>query len=606
MKLHWLLPGTVLTIFMLSLPAHAAKLRFWRFDALQNQLEIYTEGEVQPKAQLISNPTRLVIDLPGTSSGRPQISPSASSMFRSIRVAQLDEQTTRIIVDINPGYTLDPQQVKFEQATAFFWRVKLPKPQQEKVTLLPPNNIENRRSDGDDNTQPALSRIANTTEGVTQVENLRVTEDGFFMTTSGSHPQVKVDRSRDGITYMDISNARLSSDLAQRDLPINQYGVKHIQFTQLETQPPVVRIALFLDKDSPDWEASTSSQGGLVILPNRLSGKLPTNNTDSRFPTPLNSLTSELSTIQSVELADRDSQLVIRGDRNLEASGEWDSSKPGLFRITIANSQLAASPKGPLFHSDSPILRIRLQQQDPHTVVIFVQPAAGVQIRSFNQSNRTSVALKLRRTAMFTPPVDLPTLPGKMTNYPQPLTPHIYHGRAVAIIDPGHGGKDSGAVGIGAIQEKNIVLPIGIRVAQILLQNGVQVQLTRNADYFVDLGPRVEMAQRVHADVFVSVHANSAGAGRPDVSGLEVYYFDSGLGLARVVHDTILQNVNVRDRGIRQARFFVLRKSSMPSILVETGYMTGREDAAKLQTPEYQNQMAEAIARGVLQYLNLR
>ena len=598
MKLHWLLPGTVLTIFMLSLPAHAAKLKFWRFDALQNQLEIYTEGAVQPKAQLISNPTRLAIDLPGTSSERPQISPSASSMFRSLRVGQLDEQTTRIIVDIKPGYTLDPEQVKFEETTANSWRIKLPTPHQEEVTSLPLKTIEDRRSYGD-------YTARNTNVGVTQIENLRLIKDGFFITTSGGYPQVKVDRRGDRTIYMDISNALLSSDLQARDLPINQYGVNHIQFTQLETQQPVVRMVLFLDKDSPDWEASMSSQGGLVIQPNRSSGKLPTDNTDSRFPTPPNSSKSELSTIQSVELAHRDSQLVIRGDGNISASGDWDRSS-GLFRITIPNAQLAERPIGPLFHSDSPVLRIRLQQQDPQTVVIFVQPAAGVQIRSFNQRERSSVALELRRTAMLTAPVGLPTLPGRMTDYPQPSTPHIYHGRAVAIIDPGHGGKDSGAVGIGAIQEKNIVLPIGIRVAQILQQNGVEVQLTRNADYFVELAPRVEMAQRVHADVFVSVHANSAGAGRPDVSGLEVYYFDSGLGLARVVHDTILQNVNVRDRGIRQARFFVLRKSSMPSILVETGYMTGREDAAKLQTPEYQNQMAEAIARGVLQYLNLR
>ena len=606
MKLHWLLPGTVLTIFMLSLPAHAAKLKFWRFDTLQNQLEIYTEGEVQPKAQLISNPTRLAIDLPGTSSGSPQISPSASSMFRSIRVGQLDEQTTRIIVDIKPGYTLDPQQVRFEEITANSWRIKLPTPHQEEVTSLPPKNIENRRSYGDYTTQSDPSRITNTNQGVTQVENLRVIKDGFFITTSGSYPQVKVDRRSDRTVYMDISNALLSSDLQERDLPINQYGVNHIQFTQLETQPPVARMVLFLNKDSPDWEVSTSSQGGVVILPNRLSNKLPTDNTYLRFPTPRGASQNELSTIQSVELVHHDSQLVIRGDRNLEASGSWDSESPGLFRITINHAQLAASPIGPLFHSDSPILRIRLQQQDPHTVVIFVQPAAGVQIRSLKQSNSSFVALDLRRTAMFAPPVSFPMLPGRTTYYPQPLTPHIYNGRAVAIIDPGHGGKDSGAVGIGSIQEKNIVLPISIRVAQILEQNGVQVQLTRNADYFVDLAPRVEMAERVHADVFVSVHANSAGAGRPDVSGLEVYYFDSGLGLARVVHDTILQNVNVRDRGIRQARFFVLRKSSMPSILVETGYMTGREDAAKLQTPEYQNQMAEAIARGVLQYLNLR
>ncbi|PLZ38883.1 N-acetylmuramoyl-L-alanine amidase, partial [Fischerella thermalis WC542] len=176
----------------------------------------------------------------------------------------------------------------------------------------------------------------------------------------------------------------------------------------------------------------------------------------------------------------------------------------------------------------------------------------------------------------------------------------------VVLIDPGHGGRDPGAVGIGGAREKDIILPISKKIAEVLQKNGVQVVLTRSSDYFVTLPARVQMAERVNADVFVSIHANSAGAGRPDVSGLETYYYDTGLSLARIVHRSILQSVNVRDRGVRKARFYVLRKSSMPSILVETGYMTGREDMAKLKSASYRNQMAEAIARGILQYLQRR
>jgi N-acetylmuramoyl-L-alanine amidase len=176
----------------------------------------------------------------------------------------------------------------------------------------------------------------------------------------------------------------------------------------------------------------------------------------------------------------------------------------------------------------------------------------------------------------------------------------------VVLIDPGHGGKDPGAVGLGGLREKDIILPIGKKIAQILQQNGVQVILTRDSDYFVTLPGRVQLAERANADVFVSIHANAIGPGRSDVNGLETYYYDSGLSLARTVHNTILQNINVKDRGVRRARFYVLRKSSMPSILVETGYVTGRDDNAKLRTSAYQNQMAEAIARGILQYLKRR
>lgn len=101
-------------------------------------------------------------------------------------------------------------------------------------------------------------------------------------------------------------------------------------------------------------------------------------------------------------------------------------------------------------------------------------------------------------------------------------------------------------------------------------------------------------------------HANSVDK-RPDVNGLEVYYYDSGYNLAEVVRKTILQNIStLNDRGTRKARFYVLRKSSMPSILVETGYMSGREDNPRLGNPEYQNRMAEAIANGILIYLKSR
>jgi N-acetylmuramoyl-L-alanine amidase len=130
--------------------------------------------------------------------------------------------------------------------------------------------------------------------------------------------------------------------------------------------------------------------------------------------------------------------------------------------------------------------------------------------------------------------------------------------------------------------------------------------MTRDSDYFVTLPGRVTMAQRAKADVFVSIHANSAGANRPEVNGLETYYYDSGLTLARIVHSKILQSLNVKDRNVRKARFYVLRKNSMPSILVETGFVTGREDVANLNSPAYQNQMADAIAQGILQYLRSR
>jgi len=656
-KPHWLLlPGTFLT-FLLSSPAEAARLQSWHFDVNKNQLEIYTEGDVQPQAQLIFNPTRLVIDLPGTIFGRPQFTQPVGGAIRAIRVGQLDQQTTRIVVELTSGYTLDPKQVKFVPTTASRWMVQLPKPETERadssrniysVVKEEPSTVANRAASFNNNRAPGLNTPQGTTrtlanrppsfntlERTTQIENFQVTGDGFFIrTTGGGYPQLRVNRSRDLRTiYVDISGATIAPSLTQRDVPVNQYGVNQVQFNQLLTTPPAVRMTLRVERTSPDWQASVSGNNGVVILPTRGFASMPENKNprsgfasmaENKSPSSgLDSSTSStlptsnaLATIQSVEIG-AGSQLIIRADRNLSGTGSWDRST-GMYRITIPNARLTTAVRGPDFNPSSPILRVRLQQQDPRTVLIFVQPAAGVQIGQLNQIGDQFLSLELERTrSPIAPSVGLPPLQrtnpqplsGQLPGNPgygygtQPQTRPTPHGRVVVVIDPGHGGQDSGAPGIGGLLEKDVVLPIGKRIAAILEQNGVQAVLTRNADFFVGLQGRVDIADHVHADVFVSVHANSID-NRPDVNGLEVYYYDSGYNLAEVVRKTILRSIStIKDRGTRKARFYVLRKSSMPSILVETGYMTGTEDNPRLANPEYQNKMAEAIANGILQYL---
>jgi N-acetylmuramoyl-L-alanine amidase len=632
-KLHWLLSSTIGTIFMLSSPAMAARLESWRFDANQNKLEINTLGDVQPQAQLIFNPTRLVIDLPGTTFGRPQLTQQVGGAIRSIRVGQFDEQTTRIVVELTPGYTLDPKGVRFVGTTGDRWTVQLPTPEAENVpstntggqqeqaiatetsprtspSTFSPRNIYNVVTTGSVN--PPNNRMA--VAGVTQIENLQVTGDGFFIRTSGGNPQIQVNRSSDRKAInIDIAGATLSPSLEQRDLSINRYGVSRIQFSQLQTSPSVVRMTLQVDENSQNWRATTSSVGGFVVLPSRGVAQLPGSNN----PRPIAPANTSPATIQSVEVANNGTQLLIRADQTLSATGGWDRSS-GLFRITINNAQLAPKVTGPTFNHNSPILRVRLQPKESNTVTILVQPAAGVQIGELNQVGNQLLALQLQRAGSITPPIALPPLPspnqGQFPNpadNPRPISqtrprPSVPRGKLLVVIDPGHGGKDSGAPGLGGLLEKDVILPIGKRVGAILEQNGVQALLTRDADFFVELPGRVEIAERVNATLFVSIHANSVD-NRPDVNGLEVYYYDSGYALAEVVRKSILQNIGtIKDRGTRKARFYVLRKSSMPSILVETGYMTGYEDNPRLGTPEYQNRMAEAIANGILKYLQQR
>ncbi|WP_414576219.1 N-acetylmuramoyl-L-alanine amidase [Anabaena sp. CCY 9402-a] len=610
MKLDWLLTGTVGTVLLLSSPTWATSLNSWRFDANQNRLEINTTGAVQPKAQLIFSPTRVVIDLPGITFGKPQSTQQVGGAIRAVRVGQFDPQTTRIVVELAPGYTLDPEQIKFVGITSSRWTVQLPTPTAERAESNPSSvyNVVTLESDA----KPEFSNnvVTATAAGTTQVENLQVTGDGFFVRTSGGNPQIKVNRSRDRATiFMDIAGASLSPRLTQRNITVNKHGVSRIELNQLQTSKPSVRMTLRVDKNSPDWRVTSSSAGGLVVLPSRvvrLPGNDNSDNSANNITVPSKlPASNEVATIQSIDLANN--QLVIRADQNVSATSGWDRNT-GLFRIAITNAKLAPNVKGPNFQANSPILRVRLQTQNPNTVVVLVQPAAGVQVGSLNQVGNQLLALELQgsRRNITTPP--LPPIQGQLPDprNPQPVTQPtrpLPRGKVVVLIDPGHGGKDPGAIGIGGLREKDVILPISQRIAQVLQQNGVQVVMTRNSDNFVSLPGRVQMAERAGADVFVSIHANAIGGGRTDVNGLETYYYDSGLGLARAVHNSIRQSVNVRDRGVRRARFFVLRKSSMPSILVETGFLTGREDSAKLRSTAFQNQMADAIARGILQYL---
>ncbi|MEO0455200.1 MAG: DUF3747 domain-containing protein [Cyanobacteria bacterium P01_A01_bin.114] len=190
---------------------------------------------------------------------------------------------------------------------------------------------------------------------------------------------------------------------------------------------------------------------------------------------------------------------------------------------------------------------------------------------------------------------------GAIASNPTPRP--VPRGQVVVMIDPGHGGRDPGAVGIGGIQEKELNLWISQRVQQRLADQGIQARMTRSDDRELDLQPRVDIAERANATLFVSIHANAISLSRPDVNGLETYYYSSGIGLARAIHNRVLRSTDLADRGVRRARFYVLRNTSMPAVLVETGFVTGREDVARFRNLSERQQIADSIADGVIDYL---
>lgn len=184
--------------------------------------------------------------------------------------------------------------------------------------------------------------------------------------------------------------------------------------------------------------------------------------------------------------------------------------------------------------------------------------------------------------------------------------PRQNRGRYLVVIDPGHGGPDPGAIGIQGLRETDVVLDVALQTARLLQSRGVQVLLTRTSDVDVDLPPRVDLANRSQADLFVSLHANALTMDRPDVNGIETFYYEGGLsyGLAEAIQQRLMAiSPGTPDRGARPGRFFVIRRTLMPSVLTEMGFVTGDIDAPRLVSRTYRRQLAQALAAGILSFL---
>jgi N-acetylmuramoyl-L-alanine amidase len=196
------------------------------------------------------------------------------------------------------------------------------------------------------------------------------------------------------------------------------------------------------------------------------------------------------------------------------------------------------------------------------------------------------------------------------------------------VLDPGHGGKDPGNQE-GRRQEKQYTLLFAKELAELLKKAGFKVSLTRTSDSFVDLSERPETARRRQADLFLSLHFNSAdGAGAAAVKGAEVYCmtpahasstnargegafagtypgnrFDhKNLLLAYQLQKALTTRAGSEDRGVKRARFAVLRSAEMPAVLIEAAFMTHPGDAMKIYESASRRTLAEAIVAGVLAY----
>lgn len=166
------------------------------------------------------------------------------------------------------------------------------------------------------------------------------------------------------------------------------------------------------------------------------------------------------------------------------------------------------------------------------------------------------------------------------------------------IIDPGHGGRDLGAAD-SYVYEKHINLDVSRRLERTLKQAGFKTIMTRTRDEFIALSERSSKANRHRNAIFVSVHFNSSW--KTSALGIETYYRSSNSEkFAQIVHEELIKTVGAVDRGVKTANFSVLRNTKHPSILVEGGFVSNKDDRSAMLDPLYRQVVADSIARGII------
>lgn len=175
------------------------------------------------------------------------------------------------------------------------------------------------------------------------------------------------------------------------------------------------------------------------------------------------------------------------------------------------------------------------------------------------------------------------------------------------VLDPGHGGKDPGALGNG-LREKDVVLDISLRAKKYFQGTPINVKLTRETDVFVELQDRVKFAKQQKADMFVSVHANALNG---SASGIETFYYSAtrnanvkeSKALATYIQKRMLEAWKLPDRGVKTQSLHVIRENTMPATLIEVGFIDNKKDGAYIASPAHRETMAKAIYLGTLDYL---
>jgi N-acetylmuramoyl-L-alanine amidase len=404
---------------------------------------------------------------------------------------------------------------------------------------------------------------------------------------------------------VDLQTAHISPDLGARTFAIENGFLRKIRVAQFS--PDVARVVLDVEKIEAYSIFSLPNPFRLVI---DVQGTAPTQ--------------------------------IARG-ANPAPPARIEGRKPGKTNPPATSKPIPAAPVEAAAKTPSPVTPQVQIQSEPSTPAASSDESASVKPALASKRNKKSEEAAETMTANAAPSIQ-PSAP--MDSGSRTLTRALGLKIGRIVIDPGHGGHDTGTLGPTGLEEKEVVLDVGLKLKKLLEQRtGCEVIMTRSDDTFIPLEERTAIANQKSADLFISIHANASRDN--SARGIETYYLnftsspdalevaarenassqeavhqlqdlikkiamtekiEESQDFARQVQREVYTRVTKvsgaqRDRGIKKAPFVVLIGANMPSVLAEISFLTNPRDERLLRRPDYREKIAEALYEGILGYL---
>ncbi len=388
---------------------------------------------------------------------------------------------------------------------------------------------------------------------------------------------------------IDLSHAVFR--LPDQETAVDTAGVVRVRVAQFQAQPPVTRIVLDLTQPVDVRVADSPSSFDLTIeVRPRAAGARPPGDAPSPPADPAAAPAGDSASppAQGVPAGGR---LKIMQVRLEQGSGvtrvlvEGTAAMQYVVRELVEPDRLVVDVLDAVF--------IPVKQEIPVNSPA-VENVRAAQFQANPDIARVVVTLKRKVAYSITADGGGSTLIISVVDAP-------LRGHSV-VLDPGHGGKDPGAIGPTGLMEKDVTLDVALRVRRLLVEDGIRVVMTRETDIFIDLAERPRLARERGGTVFVSIHANANA--QTTVNGSETYYLSPvSLSLAQMIQDELTRSLGLPSRGIKTANFLVLRENSIPSVLVEVAFISHPQEEARLREDAFRARIAAAIARGIRRFL---